>query len=99
MLLEMKTVLPSDNTQSMDLNKLVSYFDNFKNTFTPLEKESNLNLHEPSSCSLKSNTKRIQSQYEIKRKKHKSNSTLIIQKKSQHVDFVAFQVIEQQVVH
>ena len=81
MLLEMKSVLSSDKTQSMDLNKLISHLNNFKNTFTPLEKERNLNLNEPSSCSLKLNTKRIQSQYKIKRKKYKSNSTLIIQKK------------------
>ena len=40
-----------------------------------------MNLNEPSSCSLKLNTKRIQSQHEIKSKKYKSNSTLIIQKK------------------
>ena len=77
----MKSVLSSDKTQSMDLNKLISHFGNFKNTFTSLEKESNLNLNEPSSCSLNSNRKRIQSQFEIKRKKNKSNSTLIIQKK------------------
>ena len=75
MLLEMKSVLSSDKTQSMDLNKLISHFDNFKNTFTPLEKESNLNLYEPSSCSLKSNTKRIQYQYKIRSKRYKSNST------------------------
>ena len=81
MLLEMKSVLSSDQTQSMDLNQILSHFDNFKNTFTPLEKESNLNLNEPSSCSLKLNTKRIKSQHEIRIKKVKSNSILIIQKK------------------
>ena len=77
----MKSVLSSDQTQSMDLNQILSHFDNFKNTFTPSEKENNLNLNEPSSCSLKSNTKRIKSQHEIRTKKFKSNSTLIIQKK------------------
>ena len=77
MLLEMKTVLTSDRTQNMDLNRIVSHFDNFKNTFTPLEKESNLNLNEPTSCSLKSNTKRIKSQHESRTKK----STYLSQKK------------------
>ena len=59
MLLEMKTVLSSDRTQNMDLNRIVSHFDYFKNTFTPLVKESNLILHEPTSCSIKSNAKNI----------------------------------------
>ena len=80
MLLEMKTVLSSDQTQSMDLNQIPSHFDNFKKTFTPLEKESSLNLNELTSCSLKSNTKRIKSQHEIRTKKFKSNSTLLNQK-------------------
>ena len=65
----------------MDLNRIVLHFDNFKNTFTPLEKENNLNLNEPTSCSLKSNIKRIKSQHEIRTKKIKSNSTLLNQKK------------------
>ena len=81
MVLEMKTVLSSDRTQNMDLNQILSYFDNFKNTFTPLEKESNLNLNEPTSCSLKSNAKRIKSQHEINRKTIKSNSTFLSPKK------------------
>ena len=66
MLFEMKTVLSSDRTQNVDLSRIVSHFDNFTDTFTPLEKESNLNLNEPTSCSLKSNTKRIKSQHEIR---------------------------------
>ena len=59
MLLEMKTVLSSDRTQNMDLNRIIFHFNNFKNTFTPLEKESNFNLNESTSCSLKPNAKRI----------------------------------------
>ena len=70
MLLEMKMVLSSDRTQDMDLNRIVSHFDNFKNAFTPLENESNLNLNEPTSCSLMSNTKRIKNQHEIRTKKN-----------------------------
>ena len=77
MVLDMKTVLPSDRTQNIDLNRIISHFNNFKNTFTPLEKESNLKLNEPASCSLKSNVKRIKSQHGINRKKIKSNSTLL----------------------
>ena len=69
MLLKMKTVLSSGRTQNMDLNRIISHFDNFKNTFTPLKKESNLDLNEPTSCSLKSNSKRIKSQHEIRTKK------------------------------
>ena len=34
MLLEMKMVLSSDRTQNMDLNRIISHFDNFKNTFS-----------------------------------------------------------------
>ena len=77
----MKDFLESQCLSKMDLNRIVSHFDNFKNTFTPLEKESNLNLNEPTSCSLKTNTNRIKSQHEIRTKKFKSNSTLINQKK------------------
>ena len=66
MLLKIKTVLSSGRTQKIDLNRIVSHFDNFKNTFTPLEKESNLNLNEPTSCSLRSNSKRIKGQHEIR---------------------------------
>ena len=66
MLLKIKTVLSSGRTQTIDLNRIVSHFDNFKNTFTPLEKESNLNLNEPTSCSLRSNSKRIKGQHEIR---------------------------------
>ena len=69
MLLEMKTVLSSYRTQNMDLNRIISHFDNFKNTFTPLEKESKLNLIQPTSCSLKSNVKSIKRQYAFNRKK------------------------------
>ena len=69
MLLKVKMVLSSGRTQNMDLNRIVSHFDNFKNTFTSLEKESNLNLYEPTSCSLKSNANSIKSQHEINRKK------------------------------
>ena len=71
----------------MDLNQILSHFDNFKNTFTPLEKESNLNLNEATSCSLKSNIKRIKSQHEIRTKKFKSNSTLSNQKKIATCEF------------
>ena len=81
MLLEIKSVLSSDWTQNIDLNRIISHFDNLKNTFTPLEKESNFNLNEPISCSLKSNVKTINSQHEVNRKKIKSNSTLLSQKK------------------
>ena len=42
----------------MDLNRIVSHFDNFKNTFTQLEKESHLKLNEPALCSLKSSKKK-----------------------------------------
>ena len=87
MLFEMKTVLSSDRTQNVDLSRIVSHFDNFTDTFTPLEKESNLNLNEPTSCSLKSNTKRIKSQYEIIAKKIKPNSTLLSQKKIKSCGF------------
>ena len=66
MSLEIKMILSSDQTQNMDLNRIISQFDNFKNIFTPLIKERNLNLNEPTSCSLKSNTKRIKSQHEIR---------------------------------
>ena len=45
MLLEMKMVLSSDRTQNMDLNRIISHFDNFKKIFTLLEKESNLKLN------------------------------------------------------
>ena len=69
MLLEMKMVLSSDRTQNMDLNRIISHFDNFKNTFTPLENESNLNSNEPTSYSLKSNVKRIKRRHKINRKK------------------------------
>ena len=55
MLLEMKMVLSSNQTNNMDLNRIISHFDNFNNKFTPLEKESNFNLNEPTSGSLKSN--------------------------------------------
>ena len=81
MLLEMEMLLSSDRTQNIDLNRITSHIDNFKNTFTSLEKESNFNLNEPPSCSLKSNVKRIKSQYGINRKKIKSNSTLLNPKK------------------
>ena len=81
MLLEIKTVLSSDRTKNMDSNRIVSHFNNFKSTFTPLEKVSKLNLNEPSSYSVKSNAKRIKSQYEIRTKKIKPNSTLLSQKK------------------
>ena len=77
----MKTVLSSDRTQNVDLSRIVSHFDNFTDTFTPLEKESNLNLNEPTSCSLKSDVKRIKSQHEIRTNKIKSNSTSLNQKK------------------
>ena len=57
MQLELKTLFSSDRTKNIDLNRIISHFDNFKNTFTPLGKESNLNLNAPISCSLKSNVK------------------------------------------
>ena len=38
MLLGRKMVLSSEQTQNMDLNQIISHFDNNKNTFTPLEK-------------------------------------------------------------
>ena len=65
----MKDFLESQCLSKMDLNRIVSHFDNFKNRFTPLEIESNLNFNEPTSCSLKSNAKRIKSQDAINRKK------------------------------
>ena len=46
-----------------------------------MEKEINLNLNEPTSCSLQLNAKRIKSQHEIRTKKIKSNSILLNQKK------------------
>ena len=99
MLLEMKMVLSSDRTQNMDLNRIISHFDNFKNTFTTLEKESNLSLNEPTSCSLKSNVKKIKGQHEINRIKVNQILHCSVQRKSHRVDFVVYLVIEQQVVH
>ena len=58
MLLEMKMVISSNQTQNLDLNRMTTPFNNFKKTFTHLEKETNLNLNEPTSCSLKLNVKR-----------------------------------------
>ena len=81
MLLEMKMVIFSNQTQNLDLNRMITHFDNFKNMFTPLEKETNLNLNEPTSCSLKLNVKRKKSRHEINKKRDKPNSTLLSPKK------------------
>ena len=95
MLLEMKMVIFSNQTQNLDLNRIITHFDNFKKMFTPLEKETNLNLNEPISCSLKLNVKRKKIRHEINKKRDKPNSTLLSHKKSNHVDYVLYLVIEQ----
>ena len=68
MLLEMKRVISSPESQDLDLNQMLTHFDNFKSTFTPLSKESNLILNEPTYCSMRTNTKRILSNFEKKQK-------------------------------
>ena len=40
MLLEMKEVIISKTTKKLDFNRMKKHFNNFKNTFTPLEKET-----------------------------------------------------------
>ena len=83
-LLERKMVISSNQTQNLDLNRMITHFD--KKTFTPLEKETNLNFNESTSCSLKLNVKR-RSQHEIKRKGDKPNSTLLSPKKTESCEF------------
>ena len=38
MLLEIKWVISSTKLQNLDLNRMITHFDNFKTTFTPLTK-------------------------------------------------------------
>ena len=38
MLLEMKMVIMSKHNKNLDLNQVITQFDNSKNTFTPLQK-------------------------------------------------------------
>ena len=40
-LLEIKEIIMSKQNKNLDLNRLIIFFSNFKNTFTPLEKKSN----------------------------------------------------------
>ena len=44
MLLEMKEVIMPKQNKNLDLNRLIKHFSNFKNVFTPLEKENQLIL-------------------------------------------------------
>ena len=48
----------SKQNKSLYLNRMITHFSNFKNIFTRLEKGIQLMLIEPSSSSLKDNTKR-----------------------------------------
>ena len=65
MLLEMKKVIMSKHNNNLDLNKIITHFDNSKNTFTPLQKWYQLTLIEPSSCYLNENVKRETIYHEI----------------------------------
>ena len=58
MILEMKYIIMSKQNKSLYLNRMITHFSNFKNMFTRLEKGIQLMLIEPSSSSLKDNTKR-----------------------------------------
>ena len=58
MLLEMKRVISSPESQDLNLNRMLTHFDNFKSTFTPLARESNLILNEPTFCSMRTNLKK-----------------------------------------
>ena len=62
-LLEMKEVIISKKIH-VDLNWTITYFRNFKNTFTPLEKENHLILIEPLSSSIQENVKKKKSNHE-----------------------------------
>ena len=84
--MELKTLFSSDRTKNIDLNRIISHFDNFKNTFTPLKKESDLNLKAPISCSLKSNVKGLKVSMKLI-EKIKSNLTLLSPKKIASYEF------------
>ena len=81
MLLEIKRVISSPESQNLDLNRMLTHFDNFKTTFTPLAKESNLILNEPKFCSMRTSTKRILSNFEKKTKRIKSDCDLLTTRK------------------
>ena len=61
----MKEIIISKQNKMLDLNRMITHFSNFKNTFTPLQKETRLILIKPSSSSLKENVKRKKMNHEL----------------------------------
>ena len=68
MLLEMKEVIISKQNKNLDINRMITHFSNFKNTFSSLEKDTWLILIEPSSSSTQENMKKKNSNHELSKK-------------------------------
>ena len=68
MLLEMKEVIISKQNKNLDINRMITHFSNFKNTFSPLEKATRLILIEQSSSSTQENVKKKNSNHELSKK-------------------------------
>ena len=69
MLLEMKEVIISKQNKNLDINRMITHFSNFKNTFSPLEKATRLILIEQSSSSTQENVKKKNSNHELSKNK------------------------------
>ena len=57
--------------ENLDLNRMIKHFSNFKNMFTPLDKESQLILIEQSSSYIQENVKSKKSNHELGKMKEK----------------------------
>ena len=86
-LLEMKEVIHCKDDNILNVERLTKHVNNFKNIFTPMDKESLIALKESTKYQTRNHLKEKKVSLN-KIKKAKTNQELLKQKKLIHVNFV-----------